>query len=181
MPRGLAHRFTATRARGMLPRVGLLQRLRLRPALAPRPAAVPGPRLRPAGESVERYRQHGATQGAALAEVREQLAGLRRELDDDARWARLVLLARQIGDPWNADDWPLGFDALLCAIPLCTHVSFECARCPVGRQQECRSCAHPSTAIGRIGDRVRRGDRDGLRALLDELEARLEAIQRAPR
>lgn len=161
--------------------MGLLQRLRLRPAPPPRPAAPAGPRLRPADEAVERYRQHGATEAAALAEVRQQLEGLRREMDDDARWDRLVLLARQIGDPWNADDWPLGFDALLCAIPLCTHLAFECARCPVGRQQEGRSCAHPSTTIGQIGDRVRRGDRDGLRELLDGLEARLEAIQRAPR
>jgi hypothetical protein len=134
----------------------------------------PPSRLRPATEAIDRYRLAGASEAAALEGVRQQLAGLRRELDDDARWARLVRLARQAGDPWNADDWPLGFDALVCAIPLCTHVSFECARCPVGRQQQERSCAHPSTPLGRIGDLVRRADRPGLRAQLDELEARLE-------
>lgn len=159
--------------------MGLLSRLRRSPAPTP-PSADTRVRLRPAGESVERYRQQGATEAAALAEVRQQLAGLLREIDDDERWNRLVRLARQIGDPWNADDWPLGFDALLCAIPLCTHLSFECARCPVGRQQEGRSCAHPRTAIGQIGELVRRGDRDGLRVQLDELEARLGSIQRTP-
>jgi hypothetical protein len=155
--------------------VSLLNRLLRRPA--PDPASQ-GPRLRPAGEAVERYRQRGTDERAALEEVRQQLAGLRREVDDGERWDRLVRLARQAGDPWNADDWPLGFDALLCAIPLCTHVSFECARCPVGRQQEGRSCAHPGTAFGRIGELVRRGDRPGLCEHLDELEARLESVRR---
>lgn len=172
-------RFTATAARGMLPRVGLLHRLLQRRAAAP-PAADAVARLRPAGEAIAQYRQRGADEAAALDGFGEQLAGLRRELDDDARWDRLVLMARQIGDPWNADDWPLGFDALLCAIALCTHVSFECGRCPVGRQQEGRSCAHPSTAVGRIGELVRRADRAGLRAHLDALEARLESLRRAP-
>lgn len=162
----------------MLRRVSLLQRLLGRPQRTVRPGDAVA-RLRPAGEAIEEYRQRGADEGAAIEGVRQQLAGLRRELDDDARWDRLVLLARQIGDPWNADDWPLGFDALLCAIPLCTHVSFECARCPVGQQQEGRSCAHPSTAVGRIGELVRRGDRAGLRRHLDELEARLTSVRGA--
>ena len=110
---------------------------------------------------------------AALDGSRQQLAGLRRELDEDDRWERLVRLARQAGDPWNADDWPLGFDALVVPIPLCTHLSFECARCPVGQRQDGRSCAHPDSAFGRVGELVRRGDRDGLRAWLDELRTRL--------
>jgi hypothetical protein len=155
-------------------RVGLLNRLLRRPAPDPR---AQGPRLRPAGEAIERYRRGGTDQAAALEAVRQQLAGLRREVDDDERWDRLVRLARQAGDPWNADDWPLGFDALLCAIPLCTHVAFECARCPVGMQQEGRSCAHPGTAIGRIGELVRRGDRPGLREHIGGLEARLESVE----
>jgi hypothetical protein len=159
----------------MLYRVGLLDRLIRRPTPG---LGAQGPRLRPAGEAVERYRQRGADEAAALAEVRQQLAGLRRELDDDERWDRLVRLSRQAGDPWNADDWPLGFDALLCAIPLCTHVSFECARCPVGRQQDGRSCAHPGTAFGRIDELVRRGDRPRLREHLDVLEARLSSVRR---
>lgn len=159
----------------MLPGVGLFSRLIRATGRSSSPAPSPAPsRLLPAGEAIERYRRAGGDEAAALAGFRQQLAGLRRELDDDARWERLVLMARQIGDPWNADDWPLGFDALLCAIPLCTHVAFECTRCPVGRQQEGRSCAHPSTAIGRIGDLVRRGDRPALREHLDRFEAQLE-------
>lgn len=136
--------------------------------------AEPLVRLRPAGEAIERYRQQGAGTTAALEGARQQLDGLRRELDDDERWDRLVLIARQIGDPWNADDWPLGFDALLCAITLCTHVSFECARCPVGRRQGGGSCAHPSSAFGRIGDLVRRADRDGLREHITALQHLLD-------
>jgi len=157
--------------------VGLLDRLRQRLGQATGPT-VPLSRLRPADEAIAQYHQRGASEAAALEVARQQLVGLRREVDDDARWDRLVRLARQAGDPWNADDWPLGFDALLCVIPLCTHVSFECARCPVGRQQDGRSCAHPSTAIGRIGELVRRGDRPGLRTHIDELEAQLEPLRR---
>jgi hypothetical protein len=162
----------------MLHPVGLLHRLRR--SLRPPSPADSRPQLLPAADAIARYRHHGADEAAALEAAQYQLAGLRRELDDDDRWHRLVRLARQIGDPWNADDWPLGFDALLCVIPLCTHVSFECARCPVGRQQDGRSCAHPSTAIGRIGDLVRRGDRPALREHVDQLQARLTAIARAP-
>jgi hypothetical protein len=158
--------------------VGLLSRLRRSPAPAPSSADA-RPRLRPADEAIARYRERGGTEAAALAEARQQLAGLRGEIDDDARWARLVRLARQAGDPWNADDWPLGFDALLCVHVLCTHLAFECERCPVGRQQAGCSCAHPHTAIGRIGDLVRRGDRDGLRVQLGELEARLGSVEHA--
>jgi len=160
----------------MLHRVNLLQRLLRRSGQAP---VAPLCRLRSAGEAIEQYQQGGASEATALAVSQQQLAGLRREVDDDARWDRLVRLARQAGDPWNADDWPLGFDALVCAIPLCTHVAFECARCPVGRQQEGRSCAHPGTTFGRIGELVRRGDRPSLREHLDELQARLEALRRA--
>lgn len=133
----------------------------------------PGPRLRSAEEALARYRDQGADLAAALDGSRQQLAGLRRELDEDDRWERLVRLARQAGDPWNADDWPLGFDALVVPIPLCTHLSFECARCPVGQRQDGRSCAHLDSAFGRVGELVRRGDRDGLRAWLDELRTRL--------
>ncbi len=142
------------------------------------PRTEVAPRLLPAPEAVERYRRDGADPAAAVEGARRQLAGLRREVDDDARWDRLILLARQIGDPWNADDWPLGFDALLCAIPLCTDVSFECGRCPVGLRQDGRSCAHPTSAFGIIGDLVRRGDRPGLREHLDRLVAMLEQIDR---
>ncbi|MEM7156863.1 MAG: hypothetical protein AAF799_28695 [Myxococcota bacterium] len=149
--------------------MGLRDWLRRKPEPKARPI-----RLRSAEDCVQRYRSAGADDKAAIEGARRQIAGLRHEIADDARWARLVTMARQIGDPWNADDWPSGFDGLLCAITLCTHVSFECARCPVGRRQDGRSCAHPNTAFGRIGDLVRRDDRSGLRSQLDSIEAILD-------
>ncbi len=82
-------------------------------------------------------------------------------------------MARQAGDPWNADDWPLGFDALVCAAPLCADVSFECARCPVGQRQGGSSCAHPTSAFGSIGVRVREGNRDAVREQVAAIEAML--------
>ncbi|MCH9680704.1 MAG: hypothetical protein K0V04_04650 [Deltaproteobacteria bacterium] len=83
-------------------------------------------------------------------------------------------MARQAGDPWNADDWPLGFDALVCAAPLCADVSFECARCPVGQQQQGQSCAHPESAFGRIGVLVRQGRRDAVLQQITRIEEILD-------
>ena len=145
-------------------------------AATPQKSDATAPQLLPAPEAIARYRREGGDPAAAVRGAKQQLAGLRREVDDDARWQRLILMARQIGDPWNADDWPLGFDALLCAIPLCTDVAFECARCPIGQRQEGRSCAHPTSAFGVIGDLVRRADRDGLRTHLDALGRVLEQL-----
>jgi hypothetical protein len=162
----------------MLRVVGLLTWLRREPSTR----AEPGPRarLRPGVEVIERYRAEGADPAAALRGARQQLEGLRHELDDDDGWARLVRLARQAGDPWNAYDWPLGFDALICAASLCAHVSFECTRCPVGRRQDGRSCAHPESAFGRIGGLVREGRREALREHLDALERLLEQARSDP-
>lgn len=153
--------------------MGLRQWLRRRS----RPHTAEVVRLVAAPQAIARYHEHGSTQGAAIDGALRQLQGLSAEVDDDTRWARLIRLARDIGDPWNADDWPLGFDGLLCAIPLCTHVSFECARCPVGQRQGERSCAHPTTAIGKLGDFVRRGDRAGLRTHIAAITAMLHDIR----
>ncbi len=101
-------------------------------------------------------------------------------MDNDASWARLQEIVRRARDPWNADDWPLGFDALLCCVPLCTDVDYECARCPVGRTQDGMSCAHPESAFGAIWGLVERGDRDGLRARIERLERLLEPGSDAP-
>lgn len=137
-------------------------------------------RLRSSTEVIERYREEGADAAAALRGAGLQLEGLRHELDDDDRWARLVHLSRQAGDPWNAYDWPLGFDGLVCAASLCADVSFECARCPVGRRQGERSCAHPDTAFGRIDMLVREGRREALREHLDALERLLDEARSDP-
>lgn len=137
--------------------------------------AEPGPRLVPSTQIIRRYREEGGDEPAALRGALAQLAGLRRELADDERWARLVRMVRETGDVWNADDWPAGFDPLVCAAPLCDRVAFECARCPVGQRQGARSCAHPDTAFGRVGQLVAAGRRDALREHLDQLEALLRA------
>jgi hypothetical protein len=158
--------------------MGLLTWLRREPST--RADTGPRVRLRPSTEVIERYRAEGADSAAALRGARQQLEGLQRELDDDEGWARLVLMARQAGDPWNADDWPLGFDALVCAASLCAHVSFECSRCPVGRRQDGRSCAHPNSAFGRIGGLVRAGRREALREHLEALARLLEQAQSDP-
>lgn len=119
------------------------------------------------------YREAGADLRAALDGSLAQVRGLRAEVDDDARWDALVELVRRTGDPWNADDWPLGFDPLLCCVPLCTHVAYECARCPVGVRQDGMACAHPTSHFGRIGQLVAAGDRPGLIVHLERLEALL--------
>lgn len=154
----------------MLRAVGLLRWLRREPSAAPDSRV----RLRPSTEVIERYRAEGADAAAALRGAKQQLEGLRREVDDDERWARLVHLSRQAGDPWNAYDWPLGFDGLVCGASLCTDVSFECSRCPVGQRQSNRSCAHPDSAFGRIDGLVREGQRQRLREHLDALDALLD-------
>ena len=102
-----------------------------------------------------------------------QLDGLRREVEDEVRWQRLVLLVAKTGDVWNAEDWPYGFDPLVVCAPLCAHVRFECERCPVGRLQHAMSCAHPQTMFGRIGEHVRRGERELLLAQLKSIESAL--------
>ncbi|MEM6991491.1 MAG: hypothetical protein AAF721_13365 [Myxococcota bacterium] len=127
------------------------------------------PRLRAAGEVVAAYRGDGANETGAIHWTLRQLEGLGAEVDDDERWARLCELVRRAGDPWNADDWPLGFDALLCCVPLCTHVDFECARCPVGKTQDGMSCAHPHSAFGTVWELIRARDRHGLRAQIERL------------
>lgn len=142
------------------------------------PAEATAPTRLSSAVAIEaRLRREGGDLGAALRCGHAQIAGLLAEIDDDIRWARLRELARRIGDPWNADDWPLGFDALLLVVPLCKRVDYECGQCPVGRRQEGRSCAHPQTRIGSLGALIRGGDREEVRNRLDELAAELRALE----
>lgn len=127
-------------------------------------------RVRSAQQVIAAYEAAGKTPTAALSQARAQVAGLLEHIADDERWSHLVRLARDVGDPWNADDWPLGFDAMVLVVSQCTHVAFECARCPVGQRQAKNSCAHPTTLVGQIGDAVRRGDRSAARRLLSALD-----------
>lgn len=144
--------------------------IELREALRRGRPRAPLVRLLPASEIKARLQCDGITDATARKWTLHQLAGLRREVDGDASWLRLCELVRRAADPWNADDWPLGFDALLCCVPLCTLVSFECKRCCVGQQQGGMSCAHPQSAFGTIWGRIHDRDRDGLRDHLARLE-----------
>jgi hypothetical protein len=134
-------------------------------------------RLLAARRVIGRWRADGGDGRSALRWTLRQVEGLRTEVDDPARWKRLSELVARTGDPWNADDWPDGFDALLCCVPLCHHVDYECKRCPVGKQQASMSCAHPTSAFGRLGELVRAGDRDSVRQHLDHLESLLRELQ----
>ena len=151
--------------------MSLLRRL-LRRASAPSPQDG-RPRLRSGEDVVAHYRKRGATAAAATELALEQVRALRALVRDEPGWERLTTLVARAGDPWNADDWPLGFDALICCASLCTHVDYECRRCPIGQTQEARSCAHPGTAFGTITALLSRGDRPGLEAHLQRLEATL--------
>lgn len=151
--------------------MALLRRLLRRDRGGTKPVAIR--RLLPAAQIVERFGADGGDAAAAQKWTRHQLAGLRYEVDDDARWPRLCEVVRCAADPWNADDWPLGFDALLCCVPLCTLVDFECSRCQIGREQDGMSCAHPTSAFGQLWHLIAARDREGLRAHIDDLERRL--------
>lgn len=152
--------------------MGLLSRLR-----RTKPSSPAVPRLVSSKDIIARYRSAGGDAAAAVEATLAQLRGLRAEIDDDARWARLVEIVRRAGDPWNADDWPLGFDALLCCVPLCTDVDYECTLCPVGKQQDGMSCAHPTSAFGRIGQLVLAGDRTELR---EHIELIIDSLATTP-
>jgi hypothetical protein len=127
-------------------------------------------RLRSADEVLASFRADGGDAAAALRWSLRQIEGLRREVEDVARWQRLLALVAKTGDVWNAEDWPYGFDALVCCAPLCARVSFECGQCPVGKRQGSISCAHPQSLFGRIGELVRAADRDGVLAHLRDVE-----------
>ncbi len=117
------------------------------------------PSLRSAEEAVTRWQEHGASASVALTIATEQANALEARVGDDDGWARLVSIARRTVDPWFATDWPDTFDPLMLVLPLCKTVDWECARCPVGRQQEDRACAHPEVPITRLGTAVSRGER----------------------
>jgi hypothetical protein len=132
-------------------------------------------KLVPATEVVARFRRDGGGPALALSRTRAQVAALRALVQDERGWARVRELVARAGDPWNADDWPDGFDPLLLCAALCDDVAFECARCPVGQRQDARSCAHPQTLFGSVLTMIARGDRA---ALLDHLRTIDEALTR---
>ncbi len=107
--------------------------------------------LRSAHEAVSAWTERGGTPAAALEVVDQQAEALDAALADDAAFARLVSIAQRTIDPWFATDWPETFDPLMLVLPLCRTFDWQCATCPIGRQQEDRACAHPEVPVTRLG------------------------------
>ncbi len=154
----------------------------LRRVLAPvRETSPPHARLVPAVELVARFRAARGGPPLALALTRAQVEAARTLVQDERGWQRLQDLVARAGDPWNADDWPDGFDPLLLCAALCDDVAFECVRCPVGQRQDGRSCAHPQSLFGALLPMLLHGDRnavvDRLR-VIDDLLATLTSAGR---
>jgi len=147
----------------------------IRRVLAPAQATAPAAgRLVPATELVARFRAARGGPTLALSLTRAQVEAARALVHDEHGWQRLQDLVARAGDPWNADDWPDGFDPLLLCAALCDDVAFECVRCPVGQRQDGRSCAHPQSLFGSLLPLLMRGERaavaDHLRAIDDLLD-----------
>ncbi len=115
--------------------------------------------LRSAEDAVAQWMAAGGTVRAALDVATAQATALEARVADDSGWERLVSIARRTADPWFATDWPDTFDPLMLVLPLCKTLDWECARCPIGQQQEDRACAHPEVPITRLGTAVSRGER----------------------
>lgn len=115
--------------------------------------------FRSAEDAVAQWVAGGRSLRVALGVAKEQADALDARVADDDGWKRLVSIARRTVDPWFATDWPDTFDPLMLVLPLCKTFDWECARCPIGRQQEDRACAHPEVPITRLGTAVSRGER----------------------
>lgn len=149
----------------------MLRRLLQRIGAAPLALRAAPPMLVPAAELLPRFREGGGGSAAAIALTRGQVDALDHLVEDDAGWARLCDLVARAGDPWNADDWPLGFDPLMLCAALCDDVAFECVRCPVGERQDGWSCAHPRSLFGFVLTLVAAGERSRLRRHLEDVRA----------
>ena len=108
-----------------------------------------------ATDAVARWEAQACTLEAALAITTTQIDALSQMTTDDPGWNRLVSVARRTVDPWFATDWPDTFDPLLLVIPLCKRFDWHCAQCPVGQQQDARSCAHPEVPVSRLAEAAR--------------------------
>jgi hypothetical protein len=142
------------------------------------PAAIASGALIPARELVARFRGEGGGAARASALTEAQVRAMLAQVLDEPGWARLGELVARAGDPWNADDWPDGFDPLMLCAPLCDHVAFECVRCAVGQRQGGMSCAHPRSLFGRLLPLVMHGDRSRVLEHLHTIAAVLRAEAR---
>ncbi|MBV1862056.1 MAG: hypothetical protein KUG77_26785 [Nannocystaceae bacterium] len=116
-------------------------------------------KLRSAIAAVEAWDEGGGTREAALTVASQQVDSLDDTFSSQREWTRLVEIARRTIDPWFATDWPETFDALMLVLPLCRTFDWQCAKCPIGRQQDDRACAHPEVPVTRLGTAVSAGER----------------------
>lgn len=134
--------------------------------------------MRSAEDALRHWKDLGGSLQAALEVAGEQAHALEVRLADDGGWQRLVAVARRTADPWFATDWPDTFDPLMLVLPVCKTLDWECARCPIGRQQETRACAHPEVPITRLGSAVSGGDRARAQTEVSVLRSMLRHAER---
>ncbi len=115
-------------------------------------------KLRSADAAVAAWSERGGTLEDALIVASQQVESLEATLSSEREWTRLVSIARRTIDPWFATDWPETFDALMLVLPLCRTLDWQCAQCPIGRQQDNRACAHPEVPVTRLGTAISRGE-----------------------
>jgi len=130
-------------------------------------------KLRSAHAAVEAWTECGGTLEDALTVASQQVESLNAMLSSEREWARLVSIARRTIDPWFATDWPETFDALMLVLPLCRTLDWQCAKCPIGRQQDERACAHPEVPVTRLGTAISRGEQHRAQAELAVLRSML--------
>lgn len=129
--------------------------------------------LRSANAAVQAWGERGGTLEAALLVVSQQVESLSSAVSNDAAWTRLVAVARRTVDPWFATDWPETFDPLMLVLPLCKRLDWQCSKCPIGRQQDERACAHPEVPVTRLGAAINRGERHRVQTELTVLRSML--------
>lgn len=136
-----------------------------------------GVELRSAQAAVHAWTERGGTIEAALEVASQQVESLGATVSSQREWTRLVSIARRTIDPWFATDWPETFDALMLVLPLCRTLDWECAKCPIGRQQDDRACAHPEVPVTRLGAAVSNGEQHRAQTELSVLRSMLTHAQ----
>lgn len=109
---------------------------------------------------LQRWRGGDASTSSALAIVEDQSRKLRSSLGDSTKWNKLVQISRRTIDPWFVTDWPETFDPLVLVVPLCHAVDWQCATCPIGRQQHGQTCANPESPVSRLGASIVADERE---------------------
>ena len=133
--------------------------------------------LRSASAAVEAWGERGGTLEAALAVASQQVESLSAAISTEREWTRLVAVARRTADPWFATDWPETFDSLMLVLPVCRTLDWQCAKCPIGRQQDDRACAHPEVPVTRLGMAISTGEQQRAQTEVTVLRSMLAHAQ----